>query len=285
MGKRILIILSLLSVWALISVACTINLPVNVSGGGVGETRTIDIDENWPDDDQTELNLEMGAGELSLSGGSDSLAEGSIRYNIESWKPEVLHEGSRITIRQIIDTIDLTPKNNTTNEWDLQLGSRPLELNIKAGAYTGDFDFSGLALTGLDIKDGASSVDVRFDEPNPERMARFEYTTGASDLEIWGLGNANVEYFKFVGGAGKAVFDFSGQLQDDMRVVLEGGAGDVTIIVPEGTNAVFSSSGNLLNIQNEGWSLDGSSYSLSGSGPQIEIRANMSVGNIRLAVD
>mgnify|MGYP000865808993 FL=1 len=282
MKKQIWILLTVL---ALVSMACTINLPVNVSGGGVGETKTFEIDEQWVSDEGSSLKLEMGAGELNMSSGGDSLVKGSIEYNIENWEPEILREGENLTIRQIIDTIDLTPNNETINHWNLQIGTQPLELTIAAGAYSGEFNFDEIALTKLVVTDGASDVDVKFNALNSVRMEEFSYTTGASDLKITGLANANVAHFKFTGGAGSATLDFSGDLQEDMDVVIEGGAGDINIIVPEGTACVLRNTGTLVDVDNNGWDRDGETYSLSGSGPVITITSNLSVGSLELNVD
>ncbi len=282
MKKQVWIVFMVLGLAAM---ACSINLPVNLSGGGTGETQTLRINESYDTDEGSKLKLEMGAGDLTLSGGGDNLVNGTIRYNIEQWKPEILRDGNSVIIRQIIDTIDLTPQDDTINEWDLQLGSQPLELTIQAGAYSGQFDFSGVPLTGLVITDGASDTDIHFDTPNPARMEKFKYTTGASDLTITGLGNANTKSFEFTGGAGKAVLDFSGKLTKDMEVRIDGGAGDIHIIVPEGTSCVLISKGSLVNISYHGWKKDGDTYTVSGNGPQIEFTANLSVGNLELDVE
>lgn len=278
MKSKLLIILAIL---ALVSVACTINLPVNVSGGGTGETQTFEINEA----SGSSLKLEMGAGELNLTSGGDNLVSGTIRYNMTAWKPEVLREGENVTVRQIIDSINLAPNTKTINEWDLQIGEQPIALTIAAGAYSGDFNFGSIALTRLVITDGASDVNVRFDEPNAARMEELIYTTGASDLNIKGLANANTAYFKFTGGAGSATFDFSGELQGDMEVAIEGGAGDINIIVPRGVNCVFRNTGSLVDVDNNGWERNGETYSLTGDGPVITITSNVSVGSISLDVD
>ena len=92
----------------------------------------------------------------------------------------------------------------------LKLGETPMELEINAGAYQGQYEFGGLALTGLTIKDGASDVDLSFSEPNRTEMSVFRYETGASNVELTGLANANFSTLIFNGGAGDYTLDFSG---------------------------------------------------------------------------
>jgi hypothetical protein len=47
---------------------------------------------------------------------------------------------------------------NTKNEWDFAPGAMPLDLTVKAGAYEGIFDFGGLSLVNLTVRDGAADV-------------------------------------------------------------------------------------------------------------------------------
>ncbi len=101
------------------------------------------------------------------------------------------------------------------NIWELEIGSSPVELKINAGAYKGNYDFGGLAITSLEVTDGASDVELAFSSPNQLEMETFRYVTGASNLEMTGLANANFESMTFRGGAGDFKLDFSGQLKRD----------------------------------------------------------------------
>ena len=270
---------------ALSSLACSINLPISWTSGGIGDVRTIEINETVQNNENASLLIEMGAGELDIDGGSNSLVSGSIRTNLAEWEPEITKTEESITISQDINTIPVQPGNRIINEWKLQLGNQPLNLNIRAGAYKADLDFSGVPITNLEIADGASEAKVLFASPNPVRMQTFKYTTGASNVEIKGLSNANIDIFTFLGGAGSAILDFSGNLMGNMSVEISSGVGTIRIRVPEGTHCVLHTQGELVDIDNDGWGKDGKLYETPGEGYTIDIEVNMSVGSLQLELD
>ena len=76
-------------------------------------------------------------------------------------------------------------------------------------------------------------------------MSLFKYSTGASNITLEGLANANCSQFIFRSGAGAYTLDFSGELTRDMMVTIESGVSSITIIVPEGTSAVLTTNGLL----------------------------------------
>ena len=60
-------------------------------------------------------------------------------------KPEVIKDGASIEIKQ--GNFDgIPPFNGMKNQWDLKLGSAPMDLTIDAGAYEGSMELGGLSL-------------------------------------------------------------------------------------------------------------------------------------------
>ncbi|HQV95550.1 MAG TPA: toast rack family protein [Anaerolineales bacterium] len=232
--------------------------------------------------DETRLSLSFGAGSLTLSPGAKNLVDGTIVYNVEDLKPEIIEDGAQIEINQR-NFKKLPPFDGMKNEWDLQLGSSPMELEISAGAYEGNFELGGLALTNLTINDGAADVSLSFSELNLAEMSEFNYSTGASDVRMEGLANANFERFIFNGGAGNYTLDFSGDLQRDATVSVDCGLSDLTLIVPPGVNVVVTIDSALADINvGDGWSQKGSVYSQEGDGPALTIIVNMGGGEITI---
>lgn len=274
---------------ALAALACGPNLPnidVPVERITPGPTEIFTIDEPRPDGDAVQdVTLGVGAGNLTLSGGAEGLASGTVQYNIPDWKPTVTRSGNALTIDQQFapDNTLRIPEGETLNEWDLQLGDMPMRLEISAGAYEGEMDLSGLALQRLTINDGASTNTVTFDRVNPEEMSLFKYTTGASTVELTGLANANFAEMIFEGGAGTYTLDFSGELQQDARVTVRAGVCTLTINVPPGTQAEVSKSGAITTVKTEGtWSTSGDTYRVSGAGPLLKIEVEMGLGTLNL---
>ncbi len=274
-------IISAILVLALASMACgfSFDLPEQVKAGP--EVKE-EISVTDPKEDETRLLLSFGAGNLNLSTGAKNLVDGTVVYNVEDLKPEIIEDGAQIEIKQG-NFQGLPPFDGMKNEWDLQLGSSPMELEISAGAYDGDFELGGLALTNLTINDGAADVSLSFSELNLAEMSEFNYSTGASDVRMEGLANANFERFIFNGGAGNYTLDFSGDLQRDATVSVDCGLSDLTLIIPQGMNVVITIDSALADINlGDGWSQKGTVYSQEGDGPTLTIIINMGAGEITI---
>jgi hypothetical protein len=278
MKKTLLIVLSIL---IFTSLACSVSIP---SGQlPVGEKKTFNVSQAAPEDkSETHVLVSMGAGNLTLSGGSSKLVEGSIVYNVSNLTPVINTGDHSLSINQTGDLKGM-PGSDYVNEWNLKLGKMPIDLSINAGAYTGKMDFSGVPLTQLVIRDGASKNTIKFDEPNPAKMARLEYYTGASNVEITGLANANFDEMRFEGGAGSFNLDFSGKLQRDGHARIIGGVNDIHLIIPKGMPVTINLTGALSNVNTDGtWTVHGKTYQTEGSGPHLTIDVENGVGNLTL---
>ncbi len=202
-----------------------------------------------------------------------------------TWKtlrPEVVENGSNIEIKQG-DFHSLPAFDDIQNEWDLKLSDTPLDLIVQAGAYEGHLDMGGLALKSLTVKDGTSHVDLSFQEPNQTEMTVLRYETGASDVKLTDLANANFSTLTFSSGAGNYTLDFGGKLQRDAVATIESGLGNLSLIIPENTAAVVTVEGAAVNINHSsGWSQDGQKYTQNGSGPTLTIIVKMTAGNLSI---
>ncbi len=273
--KIILVVLVL----ALASMACgfSIDLPERPKAGPeVEESITVAA----PESDETRLTISFGVGELTLSPGAQGLVDGTAVYNVEDLKPEIEKNGSSIEIKQG-DFKNPPLFDDIKSEWDLKLGNTPLDLTIQAGAYEGNLELGGLALKSLTVRDGAANVDISFSEPNQIEMSMLRYETGASNVKLTGLANANFSTLTFSGGAGNYTLDFSGELQRDAVVTIEAGFGDLSLIIPEDVDAVVTVEGAALNINHSsGWTQNGQKYTQNGSGSTLTILVKMAAGNL-----
>jgi len=271
--------ISAIFVLALASMACgfSIDLPERAKAGPEIEESITVAD---PRSDETRLNISFGAGELTLSPGAQNLVDGTAVYNVEDLKPEVKKNGNSIEIKQG-DFKSLPAFDDMKNKWDLKLGDAPMELTIQAGAYDANLELGGLALKNLTVRDGAANVDLSFLEPNQTEMSILRYETGASDVRLTGLANANFSALTFSGGAGNYTLDFGGELQRDAVVTIESGFGNVSLIVPEGVDAIVTVEGAAVNINHgSGWVQNGQKYIQKGSGATLTILVQMAAGNL-----
>jgi hypothetical protein len=290
MSRKLFPILAILTI-AVVSMACTItfNLP-SINQVKVGPTQTETIQVPAPTSGATsDLTLEFGAGELNVSPGANALVEGTAAYNVTELKPQTTVTGNTV----LIETGDFSNKGFSSlnfavkdlkNTWDLKLGTYPMNLHIKAGAYKGDYELGSLALESLDVADGAAQVSLKFSQPNTVPMSNFRYETGASNVNLSGLANADFQNMTFRSGAGNYTLDFSGTLKRDATVNIETGLSQISIVVPRGVSAQVIIKGGLSNVNMGGaWQKSGSDYINSGSGPQITIYVTMGAGNLQLS--
>jgi hypothetical protein len=268
-----------------ISLACTFNVQLPRARIATGPTVTEVIEVSPPTSGSAELTIDFGAGKLSLSPSSNpGLVTGTATYNVPTLRPIVELSGNQATIRQESLEFDGIPDfDDYTNEWDLQLGSTPLRLRINAGAYEGNFDLGGLALEDLQVMDGASSTRLTFNEPNQAVLESFVYETGASQVLLNKLGNANLTQLVFRGGAGDYTLDFSGALSRDAEITIDAGLSNVTISVPANTRASVEMTGGLSATTTSGsWRQAGGGYTLDGAGPTLTFQIEIGAGALEL---
>jgi hypothetical protein len=276
----------LIAVFAAVSLACgiTVNIPVDQVTAGPTMTDSIKIAE--PDAQQADVTLSFGAGKLSLAPGADgALITGEATYNVQDFKPKVEINGSEIRLETGNLQLNGVPHfdQNLKNDWNLKFSAMPMKLSISAGAYEGDYEFGGLALQSLEIMDGAANVQAKFSEPNRTVMDVLRYITGASNVKLSGLANANFRSMTFRSGAGDYTLDFSGKLQNDAVVTVESGISRVILIVPDGVSAKVVFKGGLANVKMSGsWEKSGDGYELKGSGYKLIITVEMGAGDLEL---
>jgi hypothetical protein len=275
-------VISAILVLALASMACgfSVDLPKQ-SQPGPEVKDSILVAGNGSD--EMRLTLSFGAGTLKLSSGAgDKLVDGTAVYNFKELKPEIVKDGNTVEIKHS-DFKSLVNPKDIVNEWALKLGESPIDLTINAGAYNGTFDLGGLSLTNLTVKDGAANVNLTFSEPNLVEMSLLRYETGASEVKLAGLANANFSTLMFNGGAGSYTLDFSGTLTREGIVNISAGAGDVQLVIPKDVNAKVTVESALASINlSSGWTQNGSEYTQKGTGPELTIIVKMAAGNLTI---
>jgi hypothetical protein len=279
--------LAVLAALAFTTLACTFTFNNQVQGISVGSMETYDIEVPVPDSDEvSKVSLEFGAGELNLSPGADGfLVSGTATSNVDEFEPKVNVTDTRVRISQQVEDINLIPifSDEFTNKWDLELGHSPMELDISAGGYQGEFELGGVPLHELRIAEGAADTSLSFSEANPVEMDTLRYDTGASKASLSELANANFRDMDFRSGAGNYRLDFSGELQQDADVSIKSGLSSIVIVVPEGTPATVSFEGGLTNVDVGGeWRMSGSVYTMPGEGPELNISIEIGAGNLEL---
>lgn len=273
---------------ALASLACGITIDIPVDRIVTGPTQTEEFRIQYPDAEIAELTLNFGAGELDIqpaAEGSEYFVSGKATYNVADFKPKIVEKNENIRLSTGNLELSGIPSlnNEIENHWDLQIGDGLVDLTINSGAYKGELDLGGLSIRSLEVTDGAADVRLHFNQPNRVEMDRLLYQTGASNVQLYDLANANFTSMTFRSGAGDYRLDFSGDLQRDGVVSIESGFSQVVVIVPEGTPAKVLTAGGLISINTSGgWESQGGAYVLPGEGPGLTISIDMGAGNLEL---
>jgi hypothetical protein len=123
------------------------------------DTHTIPADSATSAD----VQIEMGAGELSVQGGTGNLMDATFRYNVDEWKPSVDYRENggvgELTVSQQGERVPVG--SQVVNEWVIQLSNDlPLNLTIRTGASKSDLALSALNLNQLNIETGVGVTEL-----------------------------------------------------------------------------------------------------------------------------
>ncbi|MFZ3590547.1 toast rack family protein [Bacillus sp. DJP31] len=133
------------------------------------------------------IDLHLGAGELTVNGGSEDWANGSFEYSTAKMKPEFNYDLKGNTGNLSIDqpsTKKITNFTNYQNEWNVELSNNiPIDLNIDSGATGTELNLAGLQLASLTISTGVGKtlIDLSGDWKN---SFDAKISNGVGDTEI-----------------------------------------------------------------------------------------------------
>lgn len=131
----------------------------------VGALRTESQAVELGDEESVRVEINLGAGDLALTGGAQKLLEADFTYNVARLKPAVKYTDGKLVVWQP-DAEGLPNLRNITNfrnEWNLRLQDEtPMDLQVDMGAGNSNLHLAGLPLTQLAVMLGAgtSTLDL-----------------------------------------------------------------------------------------------------------------------------
>jgi hypothetical protein len=128
-----------------------------------GEDRTDTTTTDAGGATSASVEVDLGAGQLTLAGGSSGLATTKFTYNVESWKPTVDYtvSNSRGTLVIAQPNAPVAVGKSVRNDWDVRLSnSIPLDLKINTGAAKSTLTLGGMALVSATISGGAGELQA-----------------------------------------------------------------------------------------------------------------------------
>lgn len=209
-----------------------------VAGPAVSDPVSIDAGTA----DRANVELSIRAGELRVSGGANKLMEGTLEYNVPSWKPEVIssHNGTHatITLRQPDTGANFGHSRNT---WDLQLANKVLlDLIVNCGAGQARLDLGDVELRNLQVHIGVGQVDLDLTgKPKHDYEVSINGGIGQANVRlpdgvgIWaqakgGIGSINVSGLEKRGDHWEN--DLYDKAKVNVRVEVKGGIGEIRLI-------------------------------------------------------
>jgi len=190
-------------------------------------------------------NLEMGAGELTLSGGSSKLLDADFRYDDSFGKPSVeYHVSGDRGMLDVTQQQEHTTFGSRDNDWDLRFGGNaPIDLKLNMGAGQGDLRLNGLNVSGMEIHMGAGELHLDFAGVRTSTLEadiqggvgsatiRFPKDIGVRVNASGGLGSINAHGLKRDGD--DYVNDAYGKAAATINLRIQGGVGQITLIGEE----------------------------------------------------
>lgn len=166
--------------------AATLVLANCSSRATVGELQIESQSVELGEAEAVRVEIQMGAGNLQVTGGAEKLLESDFVYNVAKLKPQVSYADGTLVVQQP-DTRGLPVLQGITefhNEWSLRLSeSVPMDLRVQLGAGAGNLELAGLSLTALNINLGAGEYTIDL-SGNWAHDLDVTVDTGAADIHL-----------------------------------------------------------------------------------------------------
>ena len=201
------------------------------------ETKSVDLDKS----EYVTVDLRMGAGELSVRGGSPKLMDGEFSYRRLAMRPEVHYDASDFRGRLRIEEPSGVHTGNTRYRWDLRFNDdKPLDLEVEFGAGEGRLDLGSLNLRSVDIHMGVG--ELRLDlRGTPKHDYTVNLRGGVGEATVYlpqgvgvvadaqgGIGGITARGLEKRGG--EYVNDAYGSAKTTVRLDIRGGIGAINLI-------------------------------------------------------
>ena len=201
------------------------------------ETRSVDLDKS----EFITVDLRMGAGELSVRGGSPKLMDGEFSFRRMAMRPAIHYDASDFRGRLRIEEPSGVHTANSRYRWDLRLNDeKPLDLNVDFGAGEGRLDLGSLNLRSVEIHMGVG--ELRLDlRGTPKSDYTINLRGGVGEVTVYlpegigvvadaqgGIGGITARGLQKRGG--EYVNDAYGRSKTTVRLDIRGGIGAINLI-------------------------------------------------------
>lgn len=228
--------------------------------------RTLSSSRQVASEQSLEVEVSYAAGELRVvPAESGLLYRADLRYDARVFEPNMGYRDGRFQVEFEGRGVDLRSREG--GRLELGVGPDvPLDLEFNFGAGRAVIELGGLSIEEARIATGASQTDVRFGSPNRQRARNFQLSSGAAEVRLRGLGNANAENVKVEGGVGDVVLDFTGRWSGNTTARVDMGLGSLRLILPRDLGVRVQKSTVLSSFDSSGFEERDGEYFSSGWG-------------------
>lgn len=247
----------------------------------VGPMQSFEYQIDPGQEETSDLTLIKTGGTLNLASSGSSTSSINIDTNIDDWVPVVISNPGQLKIEQ-----PNRPERNwqgadyAINDWQIDAGYENLDLKIDARIWKGVINLSGLNLSSFQLADLKSSSIIRIDNPTSV-FNTFTVDSVQSDMKIIGLLNAGAKNVIIKAPFGDYLIDFSGELQQDMSVVITTGFGATRLEIPKNVNAqiTYLAQSRKTTIEGDWKFVEGTTYVNPNPGYLLDIVVNSDQGD------
>jgi hypothetical protein len=254
----------------LVLIAVSLVAPVTACNRGVrvGDLQTKSQTVELDGADSVNVAIQMGAGELDVSGGASELLEATYTYNVEELNPQATFSGGRLEVKDsgldegIGSLFDL---GEYRNEWDLRFNEDvPMEMTVDLGAGRSNLELGALSLTTLNVQGGAGDVALNLNNSRSLSQLAVEMV------------------------AGETTVDLTGDWQNDLNARITGGLGQLNLRLPSDVGVTIEAETGIGDVNATGLTSDGNTYTNDAFGVSdvtLRIAIEGGVGQINLDVE
>ena len=202
------------------------------------ETHSIELDKT----EMARVELHMGAGELTVTGGSPRLLDADFTYDNSALKPIVRYTPSSFRGQLSIEQPNVHSASSASDyQWKLSLNDAlPLDVITNLGAGNAEMNLGGMTLRSVEVHMGVGNLDMDL-RGDPKRDYNVEIHGGVGNASVrlpsgvgivadakGGIGNIDAE------GLEKRNGRWVNAKHEDAKVTIHldirGGVGNITLL-------------------------------------------------------
>jgi len=241
---------------------------------------------------ELKAHIEFAAGKLLLGpGSSNQLYQMRLQYDAERFRPLGSYDAAAGQVRLGVESngqggIRIGRREALAQTATLQFAtSVALALDLSLGAAEGHLELGGYRVTELNLKSGASRLEVVFGSPNPGQCRSASVSAGAGELTIQNAGNSGCSRWDVSGGVGAVTMDLGGAWPTDAVLQLSMAVGGVTLQAPRGLGLRVTMSGFLADFSGNDFSKNGKVYTSAGydrAARKVNVQVNSALGGVKV---